>query len=71
MYDEKKSAVRRTAVRRTALPQIRRQGRVEMFGPIKVVNRCRNVPQLKVGHAALYIILRMTRLHRKVLRQTL
>jgi hypothetical protein len=53
------------------LPQIRRQGRVEVFGTIKVANRCRNVSQLKADHAPLHIDVRITRVHLEVLRETL
>ena len=50
------------------LPQIRRQGWMEMFSTIKVANRFRDVPQLKVDHTSLHVDMRITRLSLEVLR---
>jgi hypothetical protein len=37
-------------IRDASLPEIRGQGRIQAFRPIKVVNRCGNVPQLERSH---------------------
>jgi hypothetical protein len=40
-------------IRNAALPEIRGQGRVQMFGTIKVIDRCRYVPELERRHPPL------------------
>ena len=52
----------------TPLPQIRRQGWVEMFRMIKVANRFSNVPPLKVDHTSLHVDIRITWVSLEVLR---
>ena len=53
-------------IRQAALPQIGRQGWVEVFSTIKIANRFSDGPQLKVDHAPLYIDLGIVRVRLEV-----
>src|SRR5882724_3501591 len=58
-------------IRDAALPEIRGQGGVPTFCPIKVVNRCGNVPELERSHPPPNIKMGVMRVSFEVSREAL